>query len=376
VPGIAAADLEQSFATSHAALTLSIFLGPGIIALGVEPVLFLLADRYPRRWFVRGGIAAMAIGVWVAAFAQGPITLALALSIVWIATGTASGIGQAMLVDELSHERGRTLARWSMWSLAGDLAAPGLLAVLALVGGTWRAAFAIVGVLLVLWLIALVVAQPPPTPEPSPPRELAAAREARNDKPRSIFAALRDALRDRMLIAWLFGTTLCDLLDEILVVFASIHLRVDLHASALWQSAAVAALVIGGALGLVACDWLLRLRSERWVLVASAIGTAIAYVPWLAAPTPLVSTLLMLPVGACAAPLYPLAAAQAYARQPEASGAVLAAGHLFTPIALALPFLVGSVADHAGTTAALALLVAQPLGLVVLVAATRHRSAV
>ena len=58
----------------------------------------------------------------------------------------------------------------------------------------------------------------------------------------------------------------------------------------------------------------------------------------------------------------------------QPTGAVLAAGHLFTPLALALPFLVGTVADHAGTLAALALLVAQPAGLVVLVAATRVRS--
>ena len=124
---------------------------------------------------------------------------------------------------------------------------------------------------------------------------------------------------------------------------------------------------------LVACDRLLRARSERWVLVASAVGTAVCYVPWLLAPSPLVSTVLMLPVGACAAPLYPLAAAQAYARRPEASGAVLAAGQLFTPLGLALPFAIGLVADHAGTALALALLVAQPLGLVVLVAATRVR---
>ena len=189
----------------------------------------------------------------------------------------------------------------------------------------------------------------------------------------SLLAALREALRDKLLVAWLFGTTLCDLLDEILVVFASLHLRVELRASPLWQSAVVVALVIGGALGLVACDVLLRRWSERVVLVISAIGTVVCYVPWLLAPTPLVSALLMLPVGACAAPLYPLAAAQAYARQPEASGAVLAVGHLFTPVALALPFLVGLVADHAGTATALALLVAQPLGLVVLVAATRAR---
>ena len=394
MPGVAAADLEHAFGATHAALTLAIFLGPGVIALGVEPILFLLADRYPRRWFVRGGLAAMAIGVWLAALAPGPITFALALSVVWIASGCATGIAQAMLVDQFATERGRTLARWSMWSLAGDLAAPGLLAVLTLCGSTWRAGFAIVGVLLATWLIALVAgenspahivrkaaaaepepepepeSEPRPEPEPKPEPEPEPGPRS-DDRPASIWTALREVLRDRVLIAWLFGTTLCDLLDEILVVFASIHLRVDLQASPLWQSAAVAALVIGGALGLVACDRLLKSRSERWVLVASAIGTAVAYVPWLAAPTPLVSTLLMLVVGACAAPLYPLAAAQAYGRQPEASGAVLAAGHLFTPLGLALPFLVGSVADHAGTTAALALLVAQPLGLVVLVAATR-----
>lgn len=370
MPGVAAADLEQSFATSHAALTLAIFLGPGLVALAIEPIIFLLADRYPRRWFVRGGLAAMAVGAWLAALAAGPITLALALSIVWIATGTASGIGQAILVDRFAHERGRTLARWSMWSLAGDLAAPGLLAALALVGATWRAGFGLVGAMLAMWLIALLVrgaelTQAKADEEP--------ARQA--DDPRaSIWSALREVLRDRLLVAWLFGTMLCDLLDEILVVFASIHLRLDLHASALWQSAAVAALVIGGALGLYACDWFLRARSERWVLVASGIGTAITYVPWLAAPTPLVSTLLMLPIGACAAPLYPLAAAQAYARQPNASGAVLAAGHLFTPVGLALPFVVGLIADHAGTTAALAVLVVQPLGLIVLVAATRLRT--
>jgi len=178
-----------------------------------------------------------------------------------------------------------------------------------------------------------------------------------------------------VLVAWLFGMTLCDLLDEILVVFASLHLRVELRASPLWQSAAVASLVIGGALGLVVCDRLLRVRSERWVLAASALATAACYVPWLLAPTPLVSTLLMLPVGLCSAPLYPLAAAQAYARHPEASGAVLAAGHLFTPLGLALPFVIGVVADAAGTGIALSLLVVQPLGLVLLVAATRARAA-
>jgi hypothetical protein len=51
------------------------------------------------------------------------------------------------------------------------------------------------------------------------------------------------------------------------------------------------------------------------------------------------------------------------------------AGHVFAPLGLALPWLLGLVADRAGTVAALALLIAQPIGLVALAAATRgHRS--
>jgi fucose permease len=131
--------------------------------------------------------------------------------------------------------------------------------------------------------------------------------------------------------------------------------------------------MIGDVIGLVAIDRLLRTRSERELLVACSIGCIASYVPWLLAPTPLAATLLAAPVGVFAAPLYPLVAAQAYAARPGASGSVLAASHLFTPLGLALPWLLGEVADAWGTLAALALLVLQPLGLVLLVGATRSR---
>jgi hypothetical protein len=54
---------------------------------------------------------------------------------------------------------------------------------------------------------------------------------------------------------------------------------------------------------------------------------------------------------------------------------VLAASHLFTPLGLALPFLIGVVADRAGMPVALALLLVQPLGLALLAAVSRRRPA-
>ena len=359
MPIVGAPDLERSFGAAHATFALSVFLAPGVIALVVEPVVFLLADRYPRRWFLCGGLAAEALGVFAAAAAPNAIWFSLALSVVWIATGVVTGLAQATLVDAMPDQRGRTLARWTMWSLAGDLAAPVLLAGLWFVGAGWRTAFVVVGVILLLVGLALARVD-----------TVAAAHDDEPSVP--LIAALRDALRDRVLVAWLFGTALCDLLDEILVVFASIHLRTELHASPLWHNAAVAALMIGGAVGLVVTDRLLKMRSERWVLMACAVGTVVSYVVWLAVPSLAVSTAVLGLVGACASPLYPLTAAQAYARRPEASGSVLAAGNLFAPLGLMLPFLVGSVADYAGTTVALLLLVAQPLGLIVLLLGTRR----
>jgi hypothetical protein len=84
------------------------------------------------------------------------------------------------------------------------------------------------------------------------------------------------------------------------------------------------------------------------------------------APTPLWCAILMVPVGACGAPLYPLASAQAYAARPESSGLVLAASHLFTPLGLAIPFVLGAIADVAGTQVALAALLVQPVALCIL----------
>jgi MFS family permease len=363
---VGAPDIETSLGAAHAVLALVLFVAPGAIALVVEPLLFVLADRYPRRWFVRGGIAAMAIAMLAAGLAPGPITLALALGVMYFAGGTAISLGQASLVDRDPEHRARTLARWTLWSIAGDIAAPALLAALAFAGASWRAGFVLVGVLLAVWA-ALLSAADLDAAAPAPTEPDAADAEPRQ----SLLATLRDALTDRVLVAWLFGTALCDLLDEILVVFASIHVRVDLHAGPFWQSAVIGAFVGGGVVGLLVLDRLLRYRSERMLLVAASIGCVVAYIPWLAVSSPLATTLLAIPIGICAAPLYPLAAAQAYACRPNQSGSVLAASHLFTPLGLALPYLIGALADAAGTTMALTVLAAQPLGLVILVASTR-----
>ena len=289
------------------------------------------------------------------------MTLAAALSLWGVATGAATSLTEVTLIDRWPEQRARTLARWTLLALLGDLAAPVLLGGLALAapGHTWRTAFAIVGAVLALWAV-LTALRPFPAP----------AQAAAEDEP-SLWRAAREALGDRVLIGWLFGTALCNLLDEILIVFASLHVRDELGAGPVAQSVVVGAFIAGGAIGLVGLERLVARHSEHRLMIAAGVACTVAFGIWLAAPAVWLSAVLMVLVGATAAPLYPLASALAYARCPGRASVVLVVSHLFAPFALAVPWLLGWVADRAGTLAALALLAAQPIGLVALALATR-----
>ncbi len=356
VSSVAAPDIERAFVGSHAAFALLAFVGPGVVALVLEPLIFLLADRYPPTWFVRGGLAALSLATIACGLAPGPWTLALATSVCWIAIGTASSLSQATLVDAAPEHRARTMARWTLLALIGDLCAPAILAVLSIAGLGWRAAYVIVGAMIAVWTVVAFVTPIAPSTD-----------DEKAEETKSLWASLKEALTDRTLIAWLFGLALCDLLDEILVVFATIHVKTALGGGTLAQSAVVATCMASGALGLYVLERLLaKGHDERRLLVWFCGACAIAVVAWVCAPTVAASLVLVIPVGATSTPLYPLVAARAYAQRPEESGAVLAASHLFTPLGLALPYLIGAIADHAGTYVALLVLVAQPLGLIAL----------
>lgn len=362
VASTAAPAIEASLMSSHRELALCLFVVPGLASLVLEPVVFLLADRYPRAWFVRAGLTVMALAAVGAALAPGPIGLAIALSVSWVATGAGVALAQATLLDAQPTQRARTMARWTLASLAGDLAAPAVLigcthADVAIRGDAWRGTYAVVAGALVLGAIATMLVRFP----------RATGSDDDDDTPTpGLWATLRGALGDRHLMAWLLGVALCDLLDELLVVLATLHVRDNLGGGAAAQSATVAAFMIGGAVGLVALDRLLARRDERTLLVACAAACAVTLVLWLAMPTVATCVIAAIAVGATSAPLYPLAAARAYALRPGQAGLVLAASHLFTPLGLALPFVLGWVADRAGVDVAIAILLVEPIALLLL----------
>jgi len=351
VPAIGAADIQATFATSYEATAATLLAVPMLLGLVLEPWLFVLADRMPRRWFVCGGLGAMAASAFVAAAAPSAWVLAGAASVAYVAAGIGVALGQATLADENPATCEQVMTRWTMLGVVGDLAAPAMFAALGALSLGWRTGYVIAGVALAAITLAVATRRFP-----------APVREPDEDEP-GVIAAILDALGTPGLIGWLIAHWLCDLLDEILVVFAALHLRDDLGAGVGLRSVALGGFVAGGALGLAVADRLLRRIAPLRLLTISALTCAVAYGAWLAASSVPVAIAALFVTGAAAAPLYPIVAAQTYATLPGRSGTIHAAAHVTTPLALATPWLLGVVADRVGALGALALLTAAPLGI-------------
>ena len=369
VPSVGSADVQGAFGASYALTVSALLLVPGVVALCVEPVLFLLADRYPRKWFVCGGLFAMAAAAFVMAVADSLMLVTVGLSLAFVGSGSGVALSQATLSDAHPDERERILARWALFGEAGDLLAPLLLAGLAATGLGFRTAYGFVGILVLVWALLLAVQRfpdPLPDSEPLDEEEAADAVDGQRSQPGAapgLVAAFLLALKNRTLLFWLLATTLCDLLDEIVVVFAVLHLRDELGADGIERSLVVGAGVAGALAGAALSDRLLARWPPLRLLFLTSAACTVVYVGWLLAPNVWLSALLFLLVGATAAPMYPIASAQAYRALPGRSGAVHAAGHLFTPLSIGAPLVLGLVADAAGVRWALALLIVQPLGL-------------
>lgn len=351
VPSVASAEIRAGLETSYAETLGVLFLVPGATALVVEPVLFVLADRYPRKWFVCGGLLAMAGAAFAAALAPSPWVLALATAIAWVGSGSGVALSQASLVDAHPQERERVLARWALLGEIGDLGAPILLAFLAASGLGWRSGYAIAGAVVLAWAV-LLARQPFPAPT-----------EDDEDEEESVWAGAAAALRNGRLLLWLFAGALCELLDEIVIVFAALYLRDELGVDAVGRSIIFGAGIGGAIAGAMITERLLARVAPLRLLLASSAACAVVYVAWWMAPSVWLSALLFAAVGATAAPLFPIASAQAYAALSGRSGTVNAAAHLFTPLTLAAPWALGALADAMGARAALAVLLVQPIGL-------------
>ena len=365
VPTVGIPGLQADFELTYSTAAFLVFTGPILVGWILEPPIFLLADRYPKKWFVCGGLLVMGVLDLVIGLSGTFVVVAGALLLTAAASGAGVSLSQATLMDAYPEDRERLMTRWVFMGAAGDLAAPALFWLLAVLALGWREAFLVTGAMIVVYALVLMR-------RPFPEVQASVDDDGEDDVPMRV--ALRTAFRDRKLLLWLFGAWLCNLMDEILVAFGALHLRDDLGADAETRSLVLMGMMAGFLVGLVLLDRLLARFDPLRLLIVASVGTAVSYVAWLAASTAPTAGVWMFATGVFGVSLYPLAKAQAYRALPGRSGMLNAMAHVFTPLDLLLPLLMGLVADRFGLLPALAILLAQPIGLF-LIALSQIRAA-
>jgi predicted MFS family arabinose efflux permease len=366
VPFVGAPEIQRAFGVSYGQAAGWLIFAMTAAATAIEPVIFLLADRYPKRRFVVGGLAILGLASIAAGLAPSYAVLFAALSLYGPASGTGVALAQAALADARPRDLERALVRWTFAGALGDLATPSVVALGAYLAAGWRVAFVASGAAFLAWAGALAFVRFPESAR--------ASHSAEPEERASLAVALGESLRAPRLLVFAGAVTLCSLMDELPVAFGSLYLADVQSLGLAARTAALTALMVGELTGLAAGDRLVARFAPRALLGASAAGTALAWLAFLTASAPGPLSAALFAAGALASLQYPLVKAQAYRALPGRTGAVNAVLTMFGLVELALPLALGAVADGAGLRAALALLSLQPLALFALAALAPART--
>jgi fucose permease len=157
--------------------------------------------------------------------------------------------------------------------------------------------------------------------------------------------------------------------------FEALYLHDVLHTSKEVVALIVAIQMVGALFGLFALDRLVSKtpiapnRLLRWLALLTLIGI----VAFLTARSIVVAAIALFIISLSAAGWYPIAKSQAYARLPGRSGTVLTVISLGAPFEVALPGIVGLIAERFGLLAGLTFLGLAPVLMLLLIPWRRHQ---
>ncbi|HEX6245902.1 MAG TPA: MFS transporter [Polyangiales bacterium] len=359
VPVSAAGLFQTHLSLSASLLTLGLFTIPVGIAIVIEPPLFLWAGKRSRTRVISVSLLLVALGAVLLAFTRSFVGLLLSLTVWYPAIGLASGLAQAELMDREPEQRERNLTRWTLLSAIGDVAAPALLA------GSLKLRASYWGALLVAALVCLLLALRLWFVAPVDPSE--EEEEAPSTK------SLRAILKNRALLIWLLGASLCDLMDETLTALAAVRVEHELHGDAWALLLVLSAIPLGGTLSLLLVEWLLLRVRATLLLGVSCVLSVLALGLFLLSRSAEAMALSAFLLGAADAAHYPIAQAQAYRAAPEDSSWVASLGSAFTVLTVVSTPLLGWVVDRHGLSWGFLTLCLQPAGLLLILSMTRTR---
>lgn len=327
------------------------------VALVVEPPAATSIDLRSRRVLVAfGGIAVAASTLMMGLAPTYPLLLA-AFAVYGVGSGPLAHTADVIVVEAFPDAPERAFNRATFLDTVGALVGPGVVAVGAAVGVSWRWLLVGLGASALLYAIALsntTFPAPPGSSEDGPlVRQLL----------RNIGKVVRHAeARRALLVLFLF-----DLFEA---AFVLKYVWLD-EERGLSQATVAAYAAVEQVVDLAALLWLDRWLARRdggSILRLASCALVVLPLVWVATPTLLATIAVGIPLAAMHALVWPLARARSLVVVPELAGAASAVTTLFPVLPLSLA--VSWLAEVVGIGTAMAGTAAVGAGLMALVTAT------
>lgn len=344
-----------------------------------DAIFGIAGDIWSRRVLITAGTIAAGFGLFLMGTAPGYLLLLLGVILHGLAGGPFVGLSQASLIDTRPGEQERVMAWWWIVGDTGRLLTPLMVTVAFAFGINWRPLFIVGGALFLIYACILARA-----PFPRRGRKQVAAKEedeaGRKNTQTEEFeaeavesmsaslAALKVAALDRALLRW---AVILALLEMPVSGFVALYFHDVGGLNEALASSTLLIVTISALAGRLILPWLLHHIRGMRLLELAVWGGVLSFALFLLVPSLLIKCALLALFSLVEATWYPLAQAQAYATQPGQSGVVLSVTSLVSPVTTFLPLLVGVIASAAGLSWGLAVLLAGPIVVGVMLAVSK-----
>ena len=330
---------------------------PNFVAAAIEPLLGILGDVWKRWLLIVGGGVLFTLALVLFGLAPSFAVLMVASIVFYPASGAFVSLSQSSLMDHDPSRHEHLMARWTLAGSVGGVAGPLLLGLAVWLGVSWRGAFvALVPLSLVLTVAAWLQMRRRARP--------AAADEA----PQSLRDGLRQAVhaaRRPEVLRWLLLLAFSDFMLDVLLGFLALYFVDVVKVSPTLAGTSVA---VWSGVGLVGDALLIplleRVRGLTYLRYSAMIMLVLfpifLLIPWYGAK--LVVLALM---GLGNAGWYAILKGQLFSSLPGQSGTVMAIDAAFSLVAGATPAVLGWVAQAAGLSVTMWLLLLGPLALII-----------
>lgn len=330
---------------------------PGIIAAFIEPFIGILGDVWRRRLLILGGGVLFTISLFITSTSNSFLILLFSFILFFPSSGAYVSLSQANLMDSDESRHEQNMARWTFAGSLGVVTGPLLLGLFVYLGLGWRGTYALLASLSALSLIVAIRFLPADkknTPFPS-------FREVFDG-----FKAAFQALKRKEVWRWLLLLEFADLMLDVLFSFLALYFVDVAHVN---ETQAGIAVMVWLAMGLIT-DFLFipyvdKQKDTIQFLRRTAILNAITFIAFMLVPGFIPKIILVILVNLFNTGWYPILQGRLYSNLPGQSASLMAIGAVTTPLAKALPLLIGILADQFGLNNAMWILLLGPIALLI-----------